>query len=194
MQPLELLQVFVEPLEAAGIPYMVTGSVATIIYGEPRLTHDLDLVLLLNAGVIEQLAALFPTEDYYCPPVEVMRIEAKRRPRGHFNLIHHASGFKADIYPYSGDALHQWAMAHRRRLTVPAPRMLWVAPPEYVITRKLQYLREGGSEKHVRDILGMLEISAEIIDRALVERFVEASNVTREWAQVLAATQRRGAL
>jgi hypothetical protein len=63
-----------------------------------------------------------------------------------------------------------------------------VAPVEYVILRKLEYFREGGSEKHVRDIRGMLAISAAQIDRALLEQWIGRRSLATEWAKVLAET------
>jgi hypothetical protein len=45
VQALDLIPLFVEPLERSAFPYMITGSVAAMIYGMPRLTHDVDLVL-----------------------------------------------------------------------------------------------------------------------------------------------------
>ncbi|MBN2144927.1 MAG: hypothetical protein JW774_09915 [Candidatus Aureabacteria bacterium] len=50
MQQAELIGVFVLPMEKGGIEYMITGSVAAIFYGHPRLTHDIDLVLHLTRG------------------------------------------------------------------------------------------------------------------------------------------------
>lgn len=83
-----------------------------------------------------------------------------------FNLIHHASHFKADIYLAARDPLHAWALAHRRRISV-AGSDLWIAPPEYVILRKLEYLREGGLDKHLRNVRFML--AATVADRTFIE-------------------------
>ena len=66
---------------------MVNGAVASIIYGEPRLTHDIDLVLELSDEDAEELVEVFPLEEFYCPPIEILRLEIKRPQRGHFNLI-----------------------------------------------------------------------------------------------------------
>ena len=76
---------------------MVTGAVAATIYGEPRLTHDIDLVIDLRLQDIEGFVDAFPFEEFYCPPPEVIRLEASRSQRGHFNLIHHDTGLKADF-------------------------------------------------------------------------------------------------
>jgi hypothetical protein len=119
---------FTARLEEAGVPYMVTGSVACIIYGDPRLTHDVDLVLALDADAMELLPRSFPDEEFYCPPLEVLRVEALRSQRGHFNLIEHASGFKADVYLMGRDSLHRWAMAHRRNIEYEGHTFL-LAPP-----------------------------------------------------------------
>src|SRR6056297_920787 len=143
---------------------MATGSVAAMVYGYPRFTADLDLVGELKPGDIVALVKMFPPEEFYCPPEDVLRIESKRRRRGHFNIIHHETGYKADMYIYGDDPLHRWALAESSRIELDKQKGIWVAPPEYVIVRKLEYYKEGGSEKHIQDIKGMFEISPEKID------------------------------
>jgi hypothetical protein len=163
---------------------MVTGSVAAMIYGEPRLTHDIDLVVVLPDSAIDALVAAFPDAEFYCAPREVILVEAHRRRRGHFNIIHHESGFKADVYVAGTDALHRWAFSQRRELPFSATTM-HVAPPEYVILRKLEYFREGGSEKHVGDVRGILRHQGGI-DVAFIEGEVEQRGLRREWDAVRA--------
>lgn len=172
---------FCDPLERAGLQYMVTGSVAGILYGEPRLTHDVDLVLVLpDVEACRRLLAAFPDDEFYAPPLDVVRTEQSRATRGHFNLIHHATGFKADIYPVSGDPLHAWGLSRRRQLAV-GDGNIWVAPPEYVIVRKLEYFREGGSEKHLGDIRAMLRISGDEIANDELDRWVLERGLGRQW-------------
>ncbi len=175
--------VFVSRLDKAGIPYVITGAVASIIYGEPRLTNDLDLVVQMKTADIEKLAQAFPSAEFYCPPSEVLRIEIKRSYRGHFNLIHYETGMKADIYLAGEDELHRWALSRRRAILFEAEQV-WVAPPEYVILRKLEYYREGGAEKHLRDIVGMLELSSKEINFDQLEGFVQRYALEKEWEKV----------
>ena len=146
MQETDLFQIFLKRLNKSNIEYMVTGSVASIIYGEPRVTHDIDLVLGLYINNIPQLISVFDPEEFYCPPVEVIKAETSKKTGGHFNIIHHESGFKADIYPIGEDKLHIWAMAKRRKIRIENCD-IWLAPPEYVIVRKLEYFKQGGSQK-----------------------------------------------
>jgi hypothetical protein len=63
-----LLEIFVGPLNRLEVPYVVTGATASIIYGEPRLTNDLDLVILLKVEEIAGFAGAFPHTAFYCPP------------------------------------------------------------------------------------------------------------------------------
>lgn len=179
----ELFTLFTSRLEAAGIDMIVTGSVAAMLYGEPRLTHDIDLVVLLDERGIRALVKAFPDEEFYCAPAEVIRVEAHRRQRGHFNIIHHETGFKADVYIAGEDPLHRWALANRRRVPFGGV-VLSVAPPEYVIVRKLEYYREGHSEKHLSDIRGILRQQREGIDRRVLDSKVAELGLRDEWAEV----------
>jgi len=180
--PRSLVDTFVSRLEKLEMPYVVTGAVASIIYGEPRLTNDVDLIMMMKTEDIERFVQAFPSTEFYCPPAEVLKIEIRRPQRGHFNLIHHDTGTKADIYLAGEDELHRWALSKRRDMVVEGERVR-VAPPEYVIVRKLEYYREGGSEKHLRDIAGMVELSSDEIDFRVLEEFVQRYRLEKEWAK-----------
>jgi len=178
-----LFLIFVSRLNASGMRYMITGAVASIIYGEPRLTHDIDLVLEFDDARAQKLVEVFPLEEFYCPPLEILKIEAKRPLRGHFNLIHHETGFKADIYIMGEDRLHYWGMARRRQFEI-AGEMIWFAPPEYVILRKLEFFCEGGSEKHLNDVASMIEVSSEQIDFEELQSKIKDYALEKEWLKI----------
>lgn len=131
-----LLEPFIARLERLGVPYFVTGSMAGILYGEPRLTHDVDIVVALALRDVQRFVDAFPLDEFYCPPEDVLAIEVRRGQRGHCNLIHHGCGFKADIY-IAFDELHRWGLARRSEITVEGLRVS-LAPVEYVILRKLE--------------------------------------------------------
>ena len=162
---------------------MVTGATAAIIYGVPRLTNDLDVVITLAVEQVARLAALFPAEHFYCPPVEVIQAEVRRARRGHFNIIEEATGYKADLYPAGSDPFHAWALEHRRDFGE-GGEPLWVAPPEYVIVRKLEYYREGGSEKHLVDIRAIFAVSGDSVDLGRVETEIVARGLDASWTLV----------
>ena len=172
-------RVFTRRLEILGLPYCITGSVAAGLYGEPRLTDDIDIVLLLAVANIQPFKQTFPETEFYVPPDETLVTEITRGSRGQFNLINNADMARADIYIAARDPLHKWALDHRRRETLDG-EPAWIAPPEYVILRKLEAFREGGGEKHPRDIAMMLRITA--IDRVFVGLNVERLGLGPQWA------------
>jgi len=138
------------------------------------------VVLLLKAKDIAALRSAFPGSAYYVPPEETLLLEAGRSSRGMCNLIHHASQFKADVYLAARDPLHAWALEHRRRISLEGGGA-WIAPPEYVILRKLEYLREGGQDKHVRDIRFILGATA--VDPEFLNAEVARLGLHAQWLQ-----------
>jgi hypothetical protein len=179
----DLLELFVHPLREAGINYLVSGSMAAMLYGEPRVTHDVDLLVLLKSEDIPQLSRMFPATDFYLPPPVVIAVEMTRERRGRFNVIHPASGLKADFYLVNRDELHTWAFRNKRTYQL-SGRTITLAPPEYVIVRKLEFFREGGSEKHLRDIRSMLAISGEQIDHLILQDWIKTRELSSAWSRV----------
>lgn len=177
-----LIEPFVRRLEQVGRPYMITGSTAGILYGEPRMTHDVDLVIDLRLGDIPLFVAAFPLDAFYCPPADVLAIEVRRGQRGHGNVIDHATGFKADVY-IAFDDLHRWGLSHRRVLDLDGLQVP-IAPAEYVVIRKLEYFREGGSGKHLRDIRSMLDVSGDSLDRPFLDEQIRRRGLEAAWAAV----------
>jgi len=179
------ISLFVERLNAVGAQYMVTGATAAILYGQPRVTNDIDVVLALGDEHVSSLFRAFPASDFYVPPESVIRAERARALRGHFNIIHQESGYKADVYLTGDDPMHAWALPLRRRMEWTDSISIDVAPPEYVILRKLEFFREGGSSKHTADIgtiLGTTEV-----DLAVLGRWVHRLGLGDLWAEVQAS-------
>lgn len=161
---------------------MATGSIAAMSYGEYRVTNDLDVILVLSERAADKVVGAFPLEQFYCPPADVIRIEAAREEHGHFNLIDHETGFKADVYIASKDALTSWALSQRRPVALEGST-LWIAPPEYVIIGKLEFYREGGSEKHARDIRAMLAVTD--VDRPFLESEIKQRGLGDVWRKCI---------
>jgi hypothetical protein len=183
MHAIEHYLLFIRPLIALDVPFIVTGSVAAIVYGEPRYTHDVDIVVDLPDVAIPRLPTAFPSPEFYCPPEEVIVLENHRSIRGHFNVIHIETGFKADIYPVGRDSFHTWAFHRSRTIDLGGYRVP-IAPAEYVIVRKLEFYREGGSDKHLRDIAAMLDVSASLVDMDVLVGLISTRQLQEAWAAV----------
>jgi hypothetical protein len=175
----ELPWTFTTRFEDAGISYMIVGAFATLTFGAVRTTEDLDLVLALTRGQVGRFEQAFPEEEFYRPPREPLLTEIDRTERGHFNLIHLATMDRADCYLVGrGDDLQLWALQHRRRVEWRGQHC-WVAPPESVILKKLEYFREGESPKHVWDIQNILRLVD--VDRAFIEAHVARLGLREQW-------------
>lgn len=180
MREADLFLAFLAPLSGGTIPYMVTGTVASIAYGEPRVTHGIDLVVALHADWIGEFVGLYSGEEFQCPGDAVIRAAVSKERGGRFNVVHRVTGFSGDVRLVGEDSLDRWGMEGRREVEVEGCR-IWLAPPEYVIVRKLQCCRDSGGATHARDIAKMLEISGEAINRNALEAKVEELGLSETW-------------
>jgi hypothetical protein len=132
-----LISLFVRPLNQLRIPYMVTGGVASVVYGEPRFTRGIDLVIALRPPDAARFANAWPAANFYVPPVEVIEAESTRPASGHFNVIHHDTTMRADIYLPGNDVPNAWGFEHRVVRTIDDDEVA-VAPIEAVMLSKLR--------------------------------------------------------
>lgn len=185
MEQDDLLRTAVGSLERLGLRYFVTGSMATIFYGEPRFTNDIDIVVDLPPARIIDFCAAFPAPEYYLSEDSARQAVARH---SQFNIIHPASGLKIDVMVPDESAFNQSRFARRNRLR-PAPGFeASFAAIEDVILKKLEYYREGGSDKHLRDIASMLKVSGEAVDRPYLEEWAERLGVADLWQDVAKAS------
>lgn len=173
----ELLRLAVGALEALEMPYLVTGSIATIFYGEPRFTNDIDIVIQVTPDRVDALVDVFDHEPLY-----VSREAAHRavRQTSQFNVIHPRAGLKIDFMVAKMDALDHSRFERARRVRPAEDYDAAFASPEDVILKKLQYYRESRSDKHLRDCAGVLRITPNV-DRDYIARWAELLEVSDLW-------------
>jgi len=185
LQQSKLYSIFTDKLNKLTIPYAVTGSVASIFYGEPRMTHDIDMVLHLAVNRVDAFLKAFPASEFYTPPQEILISEIRRPIRGHCNIIHHNSGFKADIYFVGTDEFQQWAIQNSKVMNIDGFKIS-LAPPEYVIIKKLEFYREGAGKKHLDDIRNIINFLGTRLQTDIIKQYVSQYKLTDEWAQCCA--------
>jgi hypothetical protein len=182
MGPYELLQKIVEALDRLEISYLVTGSVAAMAYGEPRLTNDIDIVAGIDERHVAGLLAAFPPEEFYLSE-EMIREAIHRRLQ--FTIIHPASGLKIDIIVRKDTPFDESRFSRIRRIRPAESYFANFAAPEDIIVMKMKYYLEGGSEKHLRDITGILKISREEVDMAYIELWSRVLGLAEVWNLIL---------
>lgn len=169
-------------LDRLGLRYFVTGSMATISYGEPRFTNDIDIVVDLPLGKIGALCASFPEPEYYVSEESAQRAV---RNQSQFNIIQPSAGLKIDVMIPERSAFNEGLFRRVRRLEPVNGIQVNFASPEDAILMKLVYYRDGGSDKHLRDISGILKIGAGSLDLDLIAYWTEELEVAETWRELI---------
>jgi hypothetical protein len=178
----DLLKRAVEILDQLSIPYAIVGAFASGVWGESRFTQDIDILVAVTPSQASALCKAFPAPDFYAN--ETAAQEAVTR-RSQFNVIHPASGNKIDFMIAGATPWSLAQLQRRKRVAISADHDAAFAAPEDVILGKLLYYAEGGSEKHLRDITGILKISGDSVDRQYVSKFASELGVFDIWEAVL---------
>jgi hypothetical protein len=153
-------------LEGAGIPYMVTGSVALAAYSVPRMTRDIDVVVEMGPDDAERLIALF-AEDCY---VDRDAVRRAAETRDMFNVIHKTWITKADFIVRKDEPYRKTEFGRRRRIDIEGTSLCVVAPEDLILS-KLWWSRASRSERQEGDVRQLL--AAGSLDWTYLERWAE---------------------
>jgi hypothetical protein len=182
MSQQELLKKVVQVLEIAGIEYMITGSVASSLQGEPRSTHDIDLIISLQEVAAAKLIQAFPPPNFYLDEGAIL--EAINQS-SMFNLIDITTGDKVDFWILTDEPFDQSRFS-RRYIESLMGFNLQISTPEDTILAKLRWARlAGGSEKQFTDALRVYEVQFGKLDLAYLKRWVKKLRVESLWKRLI---------
>lgn len=181
MSQSELLKVVLQVLDAAGIGYLLSGSFASSLQGEPRSTHDIDIVVDLQPAAADQLVAAFPPPRFYLSGDSIREAIATKSM---FNLLDVHVGDKVDFWILTGDGFDRSRFARRRTEDVLGMRIS-VSSPEDTILMKLSWAkRSGGSEKQFNDALGVYEVQRGNLDPAYLDHWARELSIEELWRRL----------
>jgi hypothetical protein len=175
-------------LAAVGIAHMLCGSVASSLFGLPRSTVDIDLVISATPEQLDRFLATFSADDVYVSREAAHDALARRSM---FNIIDLNSGYKVDLIflkaePYDAEAF-------RRRRPVPiAASAVDTLTPEDAILSKLAWSRESGSERQLNDALMVAAAQWPTLDLAYLRRWAHELNVSARLDELLNEAERIG--
>lgn len=175
-------------LEHLDIPYMVVGGFAAIFYGEPRLTLDVDIVVEMNSAHIKPFVDAFLDAEYYASEEGIRDSLRRRYP---FNVIQPTTGAKIDLVPMPRDVFTRMAFQRRRQLTYDefGHRAMFIAPEDIIVAKLIAY-HKTDSEKHLRDVRGVLAMRREELQMETIRHNARANGVLEQLEELLDAEQR----
>lgn len=151
-------------LDEVGIPYVIGGSVASSLFGEPRSTIDIDIAVQLGPSLLDLFVdRVRPT--FYVPDQDAARAV---REKDSFNIIHSDAALKIDLFVLGDDVLDVNQIKRRILVEVPTEPLanLWITSPEDQVLRKLDWYRQSGqvSDRQMRDVVAILQINGARLD------------------------------
>ena len=158
--------------------YLVGGSLASSVSGEPRSTLDVDLVVELTEKDIEPLVAALGDRFH----VDADALRRAVRERSSANLIHYETSTKIDLFVTPGSPLDRKQMERRQRVRVSSDPdgWLYVYTPEDILLQKLRWYRLGNevSDRQWRDVLAIILVQGERLDQAYLQEGANALGVS----------------
>jgi hypothetical protein len=173
----ELLGRVTAALDANGIPYMLTGSLASSMYGIPRATNDIDIVI---SATREQVLAVVQLFQRVGLTVAQEAAVAALRNKTQFNVIDFPRGLKVDLIVRKDRDFSVTEFDRRETHEVEGMR-LTIATPEDVLLAKLEWAKMGDSERQLVDAAGIVKVQGEALDMDYVERWVEDLGLQQQW-------------
>lgn len=163
--PLEVAASITGVLEGLGVRYLIGGSLASSVHGEPRSTNDVDILVDFHAEHVEPFVQAIRGDYYVSEPA----VRAAVKSGYHFNVIHMNAAVKVDLFLAGDDPFNLERLDARQALQLPTdPEIgVYVDTAEHSVLRKLEWFRRGGevSERQWRDVVAILRIQGSRLDQ-----------------------------
>lgn len=148
-------------LDAVGARYMLVGSVASSLQGDPRTTNDVDFVTALRTAQVERFSTALG-EDF---DVDQQALSDAMASGGSWNIFYSPWMSKIDLFALGGSEFHRTQLSRSIKMAIGADRLTILRADDLVLSKLLWYRDGGGvSEQQWRDVLGVLRVSAKTID------------------------------
>jgi hypothetical protein len=168
---IEFIKEIAHRLDAAGIAYMLTGSLAMTFYATPRMTRDIDLVVELDAEDDKKLIEIFSVDCY----IDSVGVSRAIKNNGMFNIISNKYIIKADFIIRKDSEYRRLEFSRRKCIDIEGQN-LYIVSAEDLILSKLVWGKDSDSEFQLKDISNLIE-SVENLDWEYIENWAERLEV-----------------
>jgi len=182
----EFLGRLVDLLGKAGIPYMLAGSLGSSFHGRPRATNDIDLVIAPTEPQFRQFLETLGS-DYY---VSQEAAWAAFHRRSTFNIIDIKTQWKADLRIRQARSFSMMEFSRRQKAIV-LDTDVWIVSPEDVILSKLEWAQESGSQRQIEDVLGVLQVQYDRLDKEYLRKWAKELGVADALAELVKKVERQ---
>ncbi len=176
---IQILKLVITKLEQLDISYMLSGSVASSFYGQPRMTRDIDIVIELAFEHVSRLLEVFAGEFY----IDDEDITDAVRRQGMFNIVHYQAVVKIDFIVRKDSPYRKLEFARRIKKSI-ADFTLWVVSPEDLLISKLFWAKDSKSELQLRDVDSILQHQGDNLDFPYINYWVRELGIDYLWEEV----------
>ena len=176
---IQILKLVITKLEELDIPYMLSGSVASSFYAQPRMTRDIDIVIELAAEQIPKITEEF-SADFY---IDENDVDKAVQLQSMFNIIHYQAVVKIDFIVRKDSPYRQLEFERRVKKMI-ADFALWVVSPEDLIISKLFWAKDSKSELQLNDVSSIVKYQAEKLDWDYIEYWVKELGLGQIWGEI----------
>ena len=166
-------------LNRSNISYFLTGAMAVVYYGEPRTTHDIDLVIEAEDEDVKTLATAFEGDF----SIDEESIKAARQEGSMFNAVHRETGFKVDFWMLGRDDFDRTRFSRRVQAKI-LGTVMYLPTAEDVIISKLDWFKKSDIDKHYFDALGVYRIQRGKLDIEYIDRWCEEKSTAELWKRI----------
>ncbi|MFM7069107.1 MAG: hypothetical protein ACKOYM_06555 [Actinomycetes bacterium] len=152
----EFVSTVLGALNDAALPYIVTGSFASIVYSEPRSTMDIDVVVHAPLDLLEGFRRQMLDTGLYAPSID----EATDM----FNVIDLDTGWKADIICWQDEPFEHERFSRRTQIELLPGVHAFIPTVEDMILAKLRWIQGRDSPLQLHDVESMIEINRPALD------------------------------
>ena len=164
----KLLIDIVKILNNLKIEYFITGGFAVSVWGRPRATFDIDIVVKMvepDASILVKTFQRIRKAGY----ANEEAVKDAIRNQGEFNFIDPNSGLKVDFWVVKKNELNARGFKNKKIKKINGQKVFFSSPEDLILS-KLEWYRECKSTRHIEDVDSVLKVSGKIIDKKYLKQ------------------------